>query len=236
LKGTDSRTAEATSAQRPLPKGAGRGILFVLSGPSGVGKDSVLHALLDHEGTAAGSAGIRKCVTATTRAPRPGERDGIDYHFWDVSFFKQQVEQNALLEWADVFGHMYGTPRKWVEDRLAVGEDVILKIDVQGGLQVKERHPDAVLIFLLPPSRAELERRLRQRLTDTEAQIARRQKDAEFELSRARQYDYLVVNDNLETAVVQVGSIIVAERCRTARQAPRQAGIWEGTERGQTTV
>jgi guanylate kinase len=171
--------------------------------------------------------GICKCVTATTRAPRAGEVDGVDYHFWDIFSFKQQVEQDALLEWADVFGHLYGTPRRWVDDQLAEGEDVILKIDVQGGLQVKERRPDAVLIFLLPPSRAELERRLRQRLTDTEAQIARRQKDAEFELGQARQYDYLVVNDNLETAVAQVGSIIVAERCRTARQAPRWAGIWE---------
>jgi len=119
-----------------------------------------------------------------------------------------------------------------VEERRAAGEDVILKIDVQGGLTVKERCPDAVLIFLLPPSLEELERRLRRRLTDTEDQIAKRQQDARFELSKARLYDYLVVNDNLEAATARVGSIIVAERCRTARQAPRWSGIWEGIEHG----
>jgi guanylate kinase len=153
--------------------------------------------------------------------------DGVDYHFWEPEEFQTRAEGGALLEWAVVFGNHYGTPRVWVEERRAAGEDVILKIDVQGGLNVKEQCPEAVLIFLLPPSRAELERRLRQRLTDTEAQIAKRQADARFELSQARLYDYLVVNDNLETAVAQVGSIIAAERCRTARQAPRWADLWE---------
>ena len=117
--------------------------------------------------------------------------------------------------------------RRQVAEALAKGRDVILKIDVQGGLQVKERCPDAILIFLLPPSMSELERRLRQRLTDTDDEIARRQQEAQFELSQARLYDYLVVNDHLETAVETVDSIIVAERCRTARQAPRLTGIWE---------
>jgi guanylate kinase len=229
VRGTDPEVVGVEAGPGAPKRGPGRGILFVLSGPSGVGKDSVLHHLLTAEGAAPWIGGIWKCVTATTRAPRPGEVDGVDYHFWDATHFKQQVERNALLEWAEVFGHLYGTPRGWVDERLATGDDVILKIDVQGGLQAKERRPDAVMIFLLPPSREELERRLRQRLTDTEAQIARRQKDAHFELSKARLYDYLVVNDNLETAVTQVGSIIVAERCRTARQAPRWAGIGEET-------
>jgi guanylate kinase len=203
---------------------AGSGILIVLSGPSGVGKDALLHRLLAREGV---SAGLRKCVTATTRAPREGEVDGVDYHFWDVATFEARIEQGALLESANVFGHMYGTPRTWVEERRAAGEDVILKIDVQGGLTIKERCPDAILIFLLPPSMGELERRLRQRLTDSEDQIERRLQDARFELSQARLYDYLVVNDHLDTAVETVGSIIVAERCRTARQAPRLSGLWE---------
>jgi guanylate kinase len=163
LKGTDPTSSRELSPPRPPGAVAGRGVLFVLSGPSGVGKDAVLHALLGAGATAPWVGGICKCVTATTRAPRAGEVDGVDYHFWDIFSFKQQVEQDALLEWADVFGHLYGTPRRWVDDQLAEGEDVILKIDVQGGLQVKERRPDAVLIFLLPPSRAELERRLRQR-------------------------------------------------------------------------
>jgi guanylate kinase len=203
------------------------GILFVLSGPSGVGKDALLERLLARAETVPGGTQIRKCVTATTRGPRPGEVDGIDYHFWDAATFQAKVQEDALLEWANVFGYQYGTPRAWVEERRAAGEDVILKIDVQGGLKVKEQCPDAVLIFLLPPSMNELERRLRQRLSDTEEQIARRQEDARFEISQARLYDYLVVNDKLETAVETVDSIIVAERCRTARQAPRLTGIWE---------
>jgi guanylate kinase len=211
---------------------AGYGILFVLSGPSGVGKDALLDRLL-HAGPAAPwAAGLRKCVTATTRAPRPGEIDGVDYHFWDEATFQQRVNEGVLLEWARVFGHHYGTPRAWVEERRAEGEDVILKIDVQGGLTVKERCPDAVMIFLLPPSLPELEKRADERGTESEAQRATRRRDARFELGQARLYDYLVVNDDLEPAVARVGSIIVAERSRTARQAPRWAALWKEIEGG----
>jgi guanylate kinase len=208
-------------------KNAGAGILFVLSGPSGVGKDALLNRLLTENCSTPWSAGILKCVTATTRAPRPGEVDGVDYHFWDASTFQERADRGELLEWAQVHGFHYGTPRGWVEEQRAAGQDVILKIDVKGGLTVRERCPDAVMIFLLPPSLPELQRRLRERLTDSEFQIATRQRDANNELGVARLYDYLVVNDHLETAVAQVGSIIVAERCRTARQAPRFAGLWE---------
>jgi guanylate kinase len=203
------------------------GMLIVLSGPSGVGKDTLLERLLSQAERRIGPGALRRCVTATSRAARPGEVDGVDYHFWQAAEFTAAVEQNGLLESAVVHGYLYGTPREWVEQRRALGEDVILKIDVQGGLMVKERCPDTILIFLLPPSWEELERRLRERDTDTPAQIAKRQSDAQFELSKARLYDYLVVNDNLETAVAQVGSIIGAERCRTARQAPRWADLWE---------
>lgn len=203
------------------------GMLIVLSGPSGVGKDTLLDRLLTEETGSPDSSVLRRCVTATTRAPRPGEVDGLDYHFWQPAEFEARAAQGALLEWAVVHGHQYGTPRAWVEARRAEGEDIILKIDVQGGLKVKERCPEAVLIFLLPPSMAELEQRLRQRHTDTEDQIAKRQADARNELNKARMYDYLVVNDHLETAVGRVGSIITAERCRTARQAPRWAELWE---------
>src|SRR6188508_1425082 len=118
---------------------AGSGVLFVLSGPSGVGKDALLHRLLVREPDQPKAPRLRKCVTATTRAPRAGEVDGVDYHFWDTATFQGKVEQGELLEWANVFGHQYGTPRAWVEERRAAGEDVILKIDVQGGLQVKQR-------------------------------------------------------------------------------------------------
>jgi guanylate kinase len=211
---------------------AGHGILFVLSGPSGVGKDALLSRLLRPEPPSLWTAGLRKCVTATTRASRPGEVDGVDYHFWDEMTFRKRVEQGAFLEWAQVFGHHYGTPRTWVEERRAAGEDVILKIDVQGGLTVKERCPDAVLIFLLPPSVPELERRVDERGTESEEQRATRRRDARFELGQARLYDYLVVNDDLEAAAAQVGAIIVAERSRTARQAPRWAALWKEIDSG----
>lgn len=208
---------------------ASRGILFVLSGPSGVGKDALLARLLAAEPSAPWVRGLQRCVTATTRAPRPGEVDGVDYHFWDVETFEEHVKQGALLEWASVYGCYYGSPRSWVDEQLAAGSDVILKIDVQGGLNVKQDRPDAVMIFLLPPSLAELESRAVKRGTESMAQLETRQRDARFELSQARQYDYLVVNDQLETAVAQVGSIIVSERCRTERQAPRWSDLWEDT-------
>jgi guanylate kinase len=192
-----------------------------------VGKDALLDRLLTTDATAPWMQGLHRCVTATTRAPRPGEVDGVDYHFWDVATFEAQVKQEALLEWANVYGYHYGTPRPWVEERLAAGEDVILKIDVQGGLNVKEQRPDAVMIFLLPPSLAELQSRAEKRGTESWAQLATRQRDARVELSQARLYDYLVVNDDLQTAVAQVGAVIVAERCRTARQAPRWPELWE---------
>ena len=206
---------------------AGCGILFVLSGPSAVGKDALLERLLSSEATALWVPGLRRCVTATTRAARSGEVDGVDYHFWDAATFEERIREGALLEWARVHGYHYGTPRAWVEERLAAGDDVILKIDVQGGLNVKEQRPDAVLIFLLPPSLSELESRAGKRGTESWPQLATRRRDAGSELSQARLYDYLVVNDHLETAVAQVGAIIVAERCRTARQAPRWSELWE---------
>ena len=212
---------------------AGSGILFVLSGPSAVGKDALLERLLNADLSAPWVGGLRRCVTATTRAPRPGEVDGVDYHFWDVHTFEGRLNKGALLEWAQVYGYYYGTPRAGVEQQLAAGDDVVLKIDVQGGLTVKERHPEAVMIFLLPPSMAELGARARGRGTESPAQLDTRQRDARLELSQARLYDYLVINDTLETAVAQVGSIIVAERCRTARQAPRWSRLWEEIERGQ---
>jgi guanylate kinase len=208
------------------------GLLVVLSGPSGVGKDALLSRLLQPDASAEWLPGVRKCVTATTRAPRPGEVDGVDYHFWDEATFHARIEAGAFLEYARVFGHHYGTPHTWVEECRAAGEDVILKIDVQGGLAVKQRCRDAVMIFLLPPSLGELEQRAKQRGTESEAQRETRRRDARFELGQARLYDYLVVNDDLEAAVAQVGAIIVAERSRTARQAPRWAALWKEIEGG----
>src|SRR5438874_9898264 len=145
-----------------------RGILFVISGPSGVGNDPVLHAYTNDPNAPA------RCVTATTRPPRAGERDGVDYHFLAPEEFQRLCDEGGFLEPAEVYGHRYGTPRAWIEERLTAGQDVIMNIDVQGAASVRSLMPDAVTIFLLPPSWEELERRLRLRATDSEADIHRR--------------------------------------------------------------
>lgn len=212
--------ARSSSAEHPTPstahrdrreQGDRRGILFVLSAPSGAGKDTILSHFL------AQSDGIVRCVTATTRPPRPGEVNGRDYHFLSEEEFEREAQSGELLEWAFVHGHRYGTPRRWVMEQLARGQDVILKIDVQGGLAVRERCPDAVLIFVMPPSLEVMEQRLRKRGLESEAQIQRRLQDAPGELAHASHYDYVIVNDVLEVAVAKLAAIVAAERCRVRR-------------------
>jgi guanylate kinase len=163
-----------------------------------------------------------KCVTATTRPPRAGETDGHDYHFWSLEEFERREAAGDLLEAAQVHGHRYGTPAGWVFDQLDRGTDVILKIDVQGALAVRKRCPHAVLIFVKPPSLEEMEARLRGRGSESEAQIQRRLQDAREELARADRYDYLIVNDVLESAVAKLAAIVTAERCRVRRCAPSE--------------
>jgi guanylate kinase len=188
---------------------ARRGRLFVLSGPSGVGKDTVLtllHTLLPD---------IQWCVTATTRPKRDGEVHGKNYFFLSVEEFHRMVEENGFLEYAHVNGkHLYGTPRAWVEEQRNAGRDVLLKIDVQGGLNVKQLAPEAILLFLLPPSWDELERRLRMRNTESEDQILIRLLDARNELQQMSKYEYAVLNDTVENAAQLVRTIILAERAR----------------------
>jgi guanylate kinase len=199
-----SETLATADCRRP----ATRGLLFVLSAPSGAGKDAILSRFL------ARFAGVKKCVTATTRAPRPNEVDGRDYHFWSEEEFERRQRDGELLEWANVHGHRYGTPRGWVEEQLARGEDIILKIDVQGGLAVQARYPDAILIFVRPPSLDVMEQRLRSRDSESEAAIQRRLRDAPKELEQCRHYDYVVVNDVLDVAADTLAAIVTAERCR----------------------
>lgn len=187
------------------------GLLFVVSGPSGVGKDAVLSELHQIMPEA------RRCVTCTTRAPRESEVDGVDYNFLSESEFRSKIESGGFLEYAEYVGNFYGTPRKWVEDHTNAGEDVILKIEVQGGLSVKRQMPEAVMVFLVPPSMEELERRLRSRLTDSEEQIAGRLKQAQEELAHLPDYNYIVENDSLRKAAEDLRSIIVAEHCRIQR-------------------
>jgi guanylate kinase len=162
--------------------------------------------------------GITVSISVTTRAPRPGERDGVDYFFVSAEEFARLMEQGGLLEHAAVHGHFYGTPRAWVMDTLEQGMDVILEIDVQGAIQVKASYPEAILIFLAPPSWPELARRLRSRGTEDEATVRRRLENARQELAKVEQYEYLIVNDRLREAVHRLRAIITAERSRPNRQ------------------
>ena len=190
----------------------GTGLLIVISGPSAVGKDTILDEALGIPERL--THAVRRCVTATTREPREGEEDGVAYHFLTVPQFHEMAQQDGFLEYANVFGNWYGTPRAWVAEQRAADVDVILKIDVQGALAVKQRVHDALLIFFRPPSLEELERRLRARGTENEEQIARRLLDARSEMAQIPQYDYSVVNDRIEDAVEDLRAILRAEHCR----------------------
>ena len=200
---------------------AERGILIVLSGPSGAGKSTVIAALMRRR------ADVRFSVSATTREPRPGEVDGKDYYFITREEFRRLVEQDALLEHAEYVGNCYGTPARPVEERLAEGYNVLLDIEVQGAAQVLAKRPDAVSVFFCPPSLAELERRLRGRGTDTEEKIRGRLETARREYARAKDYEYIVVNDDADKAAAELDAIITAGLCRSKN---RLAYIAEGDQ------
>lgn len=190
----------------------GGGILFVVSAPSGTGKTTLGRGLCES------LAGLRFSVSATTRAPRGHERDGIDYHFVSRERFDELVRDDELLEWAEVHGNRYGTPVAEWRRACADGVDLILDIDTQGAFQVRERMPESALIFVLPPSAAELERRIRGRGEDDDATIRRRLVGAAKELAVASRYDYVVVNDDLDRAREELAAIVRAERARAARR------------------
>jgi guanylate kinase len=201
--GTHSDPLEAL-----VPK---RGRLFVVSGPSGVGKDSVLSALF---ASADCPPNLLRCITATTRAPRATEIPGHDYFFFTREEFEHRIESEFFLEHATYNGNYYGTPHDYPEQQREVGMDVVLKIEVQGALTVKSRVPDAILVFIAPPSWSELERRLRSRATDNESEVTRRLEIARLEMAIAPKYDYFVINDLVEDSVSSLRSIVMAERCR----------------------
>jgi guanylate kinase len=192
-----------------------QGSLYIFAAPSGAGKTSLVKALVET------TADIEVSVSHTTRAPRPGEVDGVNYHFTDVAAFQAMVAQGAFLEHAQVFDNYYGTARANIEQRLAAGVDVILEIDWQGARQVREQFPDSIGIFILPPSRQALEERLRGRGQDGDEVIARRMRDAESEISHYGEFDYLVINDDFATALVELAAIVTAQRLRTRVQASR---------------
>jgi guanylate kinase len=198
--------------------GAGSGIVWVVSAPSGAGKTSLLRALLPKDPQ------LRLSVSHTTRAPRPGEENGVHYHFVDHATFDGMVTAGAFLEHAEVFGNLYGTAEQSVRDGVGRGHDVVLEIDWQGARQVRRRFPEAVSIFIAPPGIAELRQRLGARGQDSDDVIERRMRAARSEMSHFDEYDYLVVNDVFDDALADLQAIVRAERLRLARQGPRLDG------------
>lgn len=186
-----------------------RGNLFIVSAPSGAGKSSLIKALLERHSL---DNSMAVSVSHTTRATRPGEQHGVHYHFVSVDDFKALINQDAFFEWAEVFGNFYGTSRLAVEQQLENGIDVFLDIDWQGARQVREMMPGAIGIFILPPSREELERRLVGRGQDSSETIAKRMNEAVSEMSHFDEYDYLLINDDFETTLDRFRSVVLAAR------------------------
>jgi len=193
-----------------------RGCLFVVTAPSGAGKSSLIDALLKEDPR------LRLSVSYTTRAPRPGEQDGREYHFVDEAAFLEMLGRGEFLESAEVHGNRYGTSQSVIEGALARGDDLVLEIDWQGAQQVRRLHPECRGIFILPPSVAELERRMRARGQDSDAVIRRRLASAEEEISHAAEFDYVIINKDFDEAKQDLQAIIRVERLRRARAS--QAG------------
>jgi guanylate kinase len=190
-----------------------RGLMLVLSSPSGAGKTTISRALLERDGN------LNLSISATTRPMRPGEKEGVHYHFVDQARFDRMVADGALLEHARVFGNSYGTPRAPVDEALASGRDVLFDIDWQGTQQLAEKaRKDLVAVFILPPSTKELERRLHTRAQDSDAEVAKRMAKAADEMSHWAEYDYIIVNTDIEASLRQVQAILEAERLRRERQ------------------
>ncbi|WP_246009287.1 guanylate kinase [Brevibacillus fluminis] len=189
-----------------------KGLLLVLSGPSGVGKGTVCKALREK------MPELIYSVSATTRSARVGEEEGVNYFFKGRDEFQRMIEQDELLEWAEYVGNYYGTPRRFVADTLASGKDVILEIEVQGALQVKEKFPEGVFLFLAPPDLSELESRIVGRGSESEETIKSRMEMARTEIELMDKYDYVVVNDYIDTACDKIKAIIAAEHLKKDRQ------------------
>ena len=195
------------------------GNLFVVSAPSGAGKTSLVKALLDNDRQ------IRLSISYTTRAPREGEHDGREYHFVDKPRFEAMIAAGDFLEHANVYGNYYGTSRRWIEGELAAGHDVLLEIDWQGASQVRRLFPDMAGIFVLPPSLAELEKRLKGRGTDAPEVIAKRMASAREEISHVLEFEYIIVNERFDVALQDLMSVVRAARVSRARQRVRLAKL-----------
>lgn len=188
-----------------------RGLLVVISGPSGTGKGTVCKKLLSQR------ENVRYSVSATTRKPREGETEGVNYFFVSESQFLDMLEKDALIEWDKYCNNYYGTPKAFVDNCLAEGTDVILEITVEGALEIKQKYPECVLIFLLPPSLEELRRRIVNRATEVCDVIEKRLLQASNELKYAAKYDYLILNDSVDNAVLNIEKVLDAERLRPSR-------------------
>ncbi len=197
------------------------GNLFVVAAPSGAGKSSLVRALLARE------PGLAVSVSHTTRAPRGAELDGREYHFVSEATFRDMVMHGAFFEWAEVHGNLYGTSRPAIEQRLGAGEDVVLEIDWQGALQIKRLFPGAVLVFILPPSWDELQKRLRGRGEDAEAVIATRLANAREEVAQAPRFDYLVINAVFDEALADLRAVVHAQRLKYATQRRNKAAVFQ---------
>lgn len=191
-----------------------KGQLFVISAPSGAGKSTIVNALRQRHQDLAYS------VSHTTRLPRKGEMDGKDYHFVSRGDFERMIEEGRFVEWAEVYGNLYGTSFLALEEKLSSGSDILLDVDTQGGENIRDRFQNSVLIFLLPPSMEVLQDRLRKRATDSEEVINRRMQEAVSDIRNCSWYDYLIINDDLETAIRESASVILSARCRVERRLP----------------
>jgi guanylate kinase len=210
----DTLRAEDMAMERTyIDVGAAKPLLLVLSGPSGSGKSSLITCFRQAE------SDFVESVSATTRDPRPGEAEGEDYFFLSETDFVDRIQAGGFLEHAQVFGrHRYGTPKAFVDEQNAAGKSVIMDIDIQGGRQVRANREDAILVFIGVPSWEELERRLRGRGTESDEDVGRRLAEAAIEAAHWRDYDYVIINDDLQTACTELRAIIAAERARVARR------------------
>ncbi len=198
-----------------------KGILFVLSGPSGVGKGTVRKALFERD------TALQYSISMTTRQKRVGEQEAVDYFYRTKDEFESMIKDNQLLEYAEYVGNYYGTPREYVEETLELGRDVFLEIEVQGALQVKENFPEGVFLFLSPPSLEELKTRIVNRGTESDALVANRLDAAKEEIEMMDAYDYVVVNDQVEVAVDKVQAIVKSEHCKRERVAKQYKKVLE---------
>ena len=214
---SDGRPTPQSS--KPAPKPASKGLLLVISAPSGAGKTSLVKALLDRD------ASLAVSVSHTTRPARPGEVDGENYHFVDRARFEAMIAGGEFVEYADVFGNLYGTARESLAQGQSAGHDLVLEIDWQGAEQVRRSFPDAISVFVLPPSRATLLERLNNRGQDSPEVIAKRTALAHTELAQYEYFDYLLVNDDFDTAVSELHAVLTAERLKAPVARPRHADL-----------